>query len=124
MRRAFITAAIVATFALPATAFDCVQSDGQEGWLNGTTADDAGCITEAEYETTFSVPGLVDAGVLTDVVDNGDGTVSGIILGAPVTLEADPLDRPVAATPSLEPDAPTVGEVLFGHPGSGGPQEF
>jgi hypothetical protein len=88
----------------------CTQTDGQVGFYNGTTADDAGCITEAEYAETFSVPGLIDSGVLTDVIDNGDGTVTGIILGAPVTLIGNPLERPLAATPRLEPDAPTVGD--------------
>lgn len=99
-------------FASRAQAYDC-DDNGQPGWLNGTTVDDAGCVTQAEYERLFSIPNLVDVGVLTGVVDNGDGTVTGSILGAPVTLEANPLDRPVAATPSLEPDAPTVGEVLY-----------
>lgn len=108
-----LTIALILLNAATAQAFDCIQADGQQGHLNGTTADDAGCITEAEYAELYSVGNLVDTGILTSVVDNGDGTVTAIAYGGTVTLNADPLERPVAATPRLEPDAPTVREVLF-----------
>jgi hypothetical protein len=117
---------LILAFSLTAQAYNCAQADGQVGWLNGTTADDAGCITESEYRSLFSPEGLAEAGVLDGVTDNGDGTVSGMLTanGIVITIKSNPLDRPAAATPRLEPDAPTVGQVLFGHPGSGGPQEF
>ena len=54
---------------------------------------------------------LTDIGVLISPVDNGNGTVTGTINGGTVTLEADPLDRPVAANPTET--SPTVREVLF-----------
>ena len=113
-----------------AQAYNCTQLDGQQGWLNGTTADDEGCITQSEYEFIYSDENLEQTGVVTDITDNGDGTFSGLMADplwgtqTLVTVKNDPLDRPVAATPELEPDAPTVREVLFSHPGSGGPQEF
>lgn len=90
----------------------CVQTDGQAGLFDGTSADDAGCITPAEYEAFTSVEGLADAGVLADVTDNGDGTVSALVVstGVVIDLIADPWARPLAATPSLEPDSPTVGD--------------
>lgn len=73
------------------------------------------CFTAEEYTETFDVEGLVESGVFSDPVDNGDGTVTlfNITTGVNVTVKANPLDRPVAATPELEPEAPTVGEVLF-----------
>lgn len=117
---ATVAALVVLVIALPAAAFDCTQSDGQPGWRNGTTANDAGCITEAEYAELYSVDGLVGAGALTGVVDNGDGTVTGIdsLTGVAITIISSPLDRPVAAntnpaSPAFEADAPTVREVLF-----------
>jgi hypothetical protein len=122
VRRTLATVAALAilVIALPAVAFDCTQSDGELGWLNGTTGDDAGCITESEYAELYSVDGLVDAGALSDVIDNGDGTVTGIdwLTGVAVTIISSPLDRPVAAntnpaSPAFEADAPTVREVLF-----------
>lgn len=72
------------------------------------------CVTQEEYAAIFSVDGLVNSGTFTDPVDNGDGTVTltNIYTGS-VTVLADPLERPVTATPELEPDAPTVREVLF-----------
>lgn len=93
----------------------CIQTDGQPGVMGvyAGVPTDADCMTELEYEETFGIENLVSTGVLTGVVDNGDGTVTGSIGLAEVTLEANPLDRPVAATPALEPDAPTVREVLF-----------
>jgi hypothetical protein len=93
----------------------CVQDDGQLGRGNGTTSDDAGCITESEYEALYNPPALVDAGVLEDFVENGDGTITGRVVttGAFATMIWNPLDRPVAATSRLEPNAPTVREILF-----------
>jgi len=38
----------------------CVQTDGQVGLWNGSTADDAGCVTLAEYTATFGVEVLDD----------------------------------------------------------------
>jgi hypothetical protein len=111
---ATMAALVIVALALPAAATNCTQSDGQAGWLDGTTADDAGCITADEYDQLYSIDNLVDAGVLTDVVDNGDGTATvSYALGGTGILIADPFDRPVAATPELEPDAPTVRQVLF-----------
>jgi hypothetical protein len=107
-----IIALAVLLFANRAQAYNCTDS-GEPGWFNGTTADDTGCVTEAEYIEMFSIGNLTDSGVLVSPVDNGNGTVTGFILGGEVTLNADPLSRPVAATPRLEPDAPTVGEVLY-----------
>jgi len=85
----------------------CYDEGAQaEGAWNGSTADDAGCITKAEYEAKFSLTSLEEAGVF---VVNGDGTVT-FPSGVVGEIIANPLDRPVAATPSLEPDAPTVAE--------------
>lgn len=98
----------------------CVQSDGQAGMMNGTTADDAGCITPDEYEALHSPEGLEDAGVISDVVDNGDGTVSGTsdswTGSVRITILSDSWARPVAAntnpeSPAFETNAPTVREV-------------
>lgn len=61
----------------------CQQTDGQTGLWNGTTADDEGCITQAEYAALYP----------TD-----DGT--------------DPLERQVSVNPDLEPEAPTVREFF------------
>jgi hypothetical protein len=73
----------------------CQQTDGQQGAWNGTSSNDAGCLTEAEYAATFG---------------------------------EEALEEPVAATPELEPDAPTVREYLFSwirpEGSTGGPQEF
>lgn len=108
----------------------CVQSDGEPGLMGvyiGAPTD-ADCVTESDYEATFSVPGLTEAGALTDVVDNGDGTVSGLVTttGVRINLIADPWQRPATATPELDGYEPTVRDrwdaVL--HPGGGGPQEF
>lgn len=111
MRRLLLSAVLVGLFALPAMAYDCTDN-GAPGWFNGTTNDDAGCITQAEYEVKYSIDNLEEAGVF---VDNGDGTVT-FPSGAVGVIENDPLERPVAATPSLEPDAPTVREVLWSFP--------
>ena len=103
----------------------CIQTDGQPGWFDGTTPDDAGCITQDEYVAMTSPEGLLDSGVIESFTDNGDGTVILNFGVGQTTVEADPLDRIVSANPELEPDAPTVREFLFSdHPGNGGPQEY
>ena len=37
----------------------CQQSDGQTGLWNGTTADDDGCVTLAEYEAMYGDPEVI-----------------------------------------------------------------
>jgi len=105
-----LAAFIAIFFANTAEAYNCTDQ-GQPGWFNGTTDDDAGCITEAEYVQLYSVENLIAEGILDVPVDMGDGTV--VIVNPSSEIIADPLERPVAATPRLEPDAPTVGEILF-----------
>lgn len=61
----------------------CQQTDGQTGLWNGTTADDEGCITQAEYQVAYPT-------------DDG----------------SDPLDRQVSVDVELEPEAPTVREFF------------
>lgn len=110
-----LTTVIIMALMLIATtaqAYDCTDQ-GQPGWYNGTTADDAGCITQAEYELMFSVDSLEDAGVLVSPVDNGNGTTTGSVslTGVEVTIVSKALDRPVAANPTAS--SPTVREILF-----------
>jgi hypothetical protein len=108
-----VLAAFVAILFAPradAADYGCWDAGQQApGHYNGTTADDAGCITETDYAALYSLTALEEAGVFTV---NGDGTVT-FPSGAIGTIESDPFARPVAATPALEPDAPTVREVLF-----------
>ena len=62
----------------------CFDEGAQaEGLWNGTTADDAGCVTEAEYQLMYGTPEIGDALMIVVSVD-----------------------------PALEPDAPTVREVF------------
>ena len=136
MRRITLAVLALLVLAIPAIAQTnevCQQTDGQWGVLNGTTGDDAGCITPSEYEQAFSVDNLLSEGIIVSAVPNGDGTVTvEYALGGIGILVADPLERPAAAntnpsSPAFEPDSPSVGEALFGpvlHPGTGGPQEF
>lgn len=111
--------ALTVMLALTASASPCQQTDGQWGQLNGTSNDDAGCITEAEYVEAHSVDNLLSEGVIVSAIPNGDGTVTvEYALGGIGILQADPLERPVAAntnpaSPAFEADAPTVREVLF-----------
>ena len=37
----------------------CQQTDGQTGLWNGTTADDDGCVTLAEYEEMYGAPEVI-----------------------------------------------------------------
>ena len=92
----------------------CVQTDGQTGLWDGTTADDAGCITPDEYQELFSLPNLVAAGWLSDFEELEDGiaVVTFAYNGDQTVVETDPLDRIVAANPELEPDAPSVRKVF------------
>jgi hypothetical protein len=116
LRTIRITVAIALLFvlALPAAALDCVQSDGEPGIQLVGVEGDAGCQTADEYAQVFSVDNLIAEGVLTGAVDNGDGTVTvDVAFGGTTTMKADALMRPVAANPGSEPDAPTVGEVLY-----------
>lgn len=122
MKRLIASLAVLAVLLVAGTAQAatdlgngaCEQTDGQIGVWDGTEAADEGCVTAEEYAARFSVDNLIEEGVLVDPVDNGDGTVTGTAWsGVPVTVKDDALDRPVAATPRLEPDAPTVREVLF-----------
>jgi hypothetical protein len=112
---AFITILTLALLLIATTAqaYDCTDTVGGPGWLNGTTNDDAGCITQVEYEDLFSVDGLVASGVFADPVDNGDGTttIHNTVTGVDVTIVSKALDRPVDANPT--PSSPTVAEVLF-----------
>ena len=91
----------------------CQQTDGQLGMWNGTTADDDGCVTDAEYEQLYSAANLVDAGVIDSYTDNGDGTTT-LDFGGDVrsTVETNPLDRTIAVGPEPEPDAPTVRDIF------------
>jgi len=92
---------------------NCRQADGQLGVWNGTSGDDAGCITPEEYAFLYSPQNLVDVGVANSFVDNGDGTATLDIDGIAVVVEMDPLHRPVAANPTEFATAPTVREVLY-----------
>lgn len=60
MRKVLAVVGLVLMFAFPAQADEatCVQTDGQIGVYNGSTTDDEGCITVAEYEVKF--PGMID----------------------------------------------------------------
>lgn len=106
MRKLFLTVILVLALPVAASAQAIDPATGET-------------ITADEYTEIFSVDNLVAEGVLSNVVDNGDGTVTGLMADplwgtlVSVTLQANPLDRPVAATPSQEPNAPTVREVLF-----------
>lgn len=89
----------------------CVQSDGQTGVWNGTTADDDGCITPAEYEVMYSAANLLEVGVIEGYTVNDDGTTTlHFDHGVSNTVATNPLDRIVAVNPELEPDALTVRE--------------
>lgn len=89
----------------------CRQEDGQLGVWNGTTADDDGCVTPAEYEIIFSAESLMEAGVIEGYTTHEDGTTTlHFSEGVSNTVATNPLDRLVAVNPELEPDAPTVGE--------------
>ena len=93
---------LVLAFAAPALAEDlddghCVQSDGQVGVSNGSTADNEGCITAEEYQDIYSVANLLEDGVI----------------ASPDEVITEPLDRIVSSNPDWEPDAPTVRHVLF-----------
>jgi len=89
----------------------CVQSDGQVGVWNGTTADDDGCVTPAEYEAMFSAANLLVVGVIEGYTVHEDGTTTLYYsYGGNTTVATNPLDRIVAVNPALEPDAPTVRE--------------
>jgi hypothetical protein len=118
MRRAILIALLLA-LALPAAATEfnedntCVQNDGQAGLANGTTRDDGGCVTPAEYESSHSVAGLLDAGVITEVIPVDKETVRVKWLSwqgsvAWNNLLADPWMRPISANIELEPDALTA----------------
>ena len=56
--------ALIASLAMSGTALAatdlgdgaCQQTDGQTGLWNGTTADDDGCVTLAEYEAMYGDP--------------------------------------------------------------------
>lgn len=103
------------TSPVEAQPADCVQSDGQPGvFINGQGTDDDRCLTADEYSALFSADGLLNAGVIVGSADNGDGTTT-LDFGNGVvnTIPSDPLDQIVSANSELEPDAPTVREVLF-----------
>lgn len=91
----------------------CEQTDGQQGLWNGTTADDDGCVTPAEYEQMYSAENLKDVGVIEDYTVNDDGTTL-LEFGEGISniVPTNPFDRVIAVNPELEPDAPTVREVL------------
>ena len=114
MRR-LLAAILIFGFAVQAGAAtdagdgQCVQDDGAKGLWNGSSADDEGCTTTAEYETRFSAPGLLENGVIEDYTVNSDGTTTLDFGNVKSTVKSNPLDRPVAAS-SLDPDAPTVRE--------------
>lgn len=113
LRKLIAVAVLVGAFPLTALAEGCIQSDGQTGvFINGQGSDDDRCLTAAEYSEMFSVDALVAAGVADRIIDNGDGTSA--VVNPSTGLIEDPLDRIVSANPTLEPDAPTVREVLFG----------
>lgn len=89
MRRVTIVVTLLVGMSLPAMAATdlgdgaCQQTDGQTGLWNGTTADDDGCVTQAEYAAMYP---------------SADGS--------------DPLDRQVSVDVELEPEAPTVRQVF------------
>lgn len=110
--RKLLVAVLVLVFPLTAAAEDCVQSDGQPGvFYNNQGSDDDRCLTASEYQDMFSIDSLVEAGVVNQMVDMGDGTF--VIVNPVEELVTDPLDRPVAANPSEFDTAPTVREVLY-----------
>ena len=79
----FMVLALVSQAATDLGDGACQQTDGQTGLWNGTTADDDGCITQAEYAELYPT-------------DDG----------------SDPLDRQVSVNVELEPEAPTVREFF------------
>jgi hypothetical protein len=118
---AILTVAFVATLTLGARAATdlggggCVdEGAGIAGMWNGTTADDAGCITPAEYSERFAPSALVAAGVIDSYADNGDGT-STLHFGDGIatSVRTEPLERKVSANEALEPEAPTVSEWFY-----------
>ena len=121
MRRIGLVLVLVLV-ALPAGATDftpdgtCTQDDGTQGLANGTTRDDGGCVTPAEYEANHSIEGLIDAGVIRAVQPVDDRARVEIVSPQYGTtswhyLLIDPWMRPVSANSELEPDAPTVREA-------------
>lgn len=94
---------------------DCVQSDGQPGvYVQGVGSPDDQCLTADEYTAAVSATALTDAGLIAGATDNGDGTTTlDFGNGAVNTIPSDPLDQIVSADAELEPEAPTVREVLF-----------
>lgn len=62
MKRTIAIAITILATALPASAATdlgdgaCQQTNGETGLWNGTTADDDGCVTLAEYETMYGDP--------------------------------------------------------------------
>lgn len=61
---AVLMALTIWALAIPASATVdlgngfCAQDDGAQGVWDGTTADDEGCVTEAEYVASFGVEAL------------------------------------------------------------------
>lgn len=88
------------------------ETSNTVGVWNGTTGDDAGCVTAAEYEASFSPPGLLAAGVISDyrMISDSEAIIRYAATGVEVVVAYSPMDRPLAATPTAEPNAPTVGE--------------
>ena len=74
----------------------CEQTDGEIGMWNGTTGDDDGCVTPAEYAVMYSIDNLIAAGVVTDPIDNGDGTTTVTGLGVRYSITTDAAFRSVA----------------------------
>ncbi len=111
MRLVIVAMLLVGLPAFAAEDGTCVQSDGQTGRWNGTTADDNGCITPDEYEAMFSAENLLEVGVIDNYTVNDDGTTTlHFGHGASNGVATNPLDRSVAVNPELEPDALTVRE--------------
>lgn len=112
MRKLIATIMLVG-LALPASAIEDQQCRDDDGALGvfGAAGD---CITPDEYAAMFSADALFEAGVIVAYIDNGDGTVTvEYAIGGTGVIAANPLDRVVSSDPALEPDAPTVGEVLY-----------
>ena len=119
------TAVLIGAFTAPAMAatdlgdgrcFD--EGQATEGLWDGSYDTDAGCITPDEYAERFSVDSLAERGIITDVTDLGDGTVSATLRsGVSIVLVGAPLERSAAATDGVDPPR-TVGEA-FARPAFG-----
>lgn len=110
MRKAVTALLVVALMSMTLSATATEGNHCIDDGVHGVTVADGSCLTEAEYAATFSVEALLEAGVITSYVDNGDGTATvQYAVGGSGVIAFDPLDRVVSSSG----DGPTVREVLY-----------